>query len=319
MVKDTKTLGQTHDTSRTRILILAAVAVVVIGIIAFVAIYGSKRAPFRATVLEVDNASIKMDYFLKRIFLTRGDPGVVLQMLANEQIITQTATQPPYNIRITEEDIDQFLRDIASGEGQTSGEGEFKAWYRQELEQTRFTDAEYRYLVRNNLLRQGLTRYLVERIPTVAEQVHLFIIIQQTTEDALVVRQRLEEGEDFITLARELNIDEELKEQGGDLGWLPRIALAENLARVAFDELDVGQHSEPLVVSQQFVAIIMVAEKAAARQIDEQMFQNLKANILERWLQQELPYHRVVVHGLNNGYDAETEAWIQWQLQKMRE
>jgi parvulin-like peptidyl-prolyl isomerase len=172
--------------------------------------------------------------------------------------------------------------------------------------------------VRRNLLRQHLTAYLEQRIPTVAAQVHLFMIAQKTAEEALEAIRRLDAGEDFITLARELNLDEQLKGRGGDMGWYPRAGLPENVATVAFDELELGRHSEPMVVDQQYVAIIMVREKAAARQIDEQMQQTLKSNALQNWLQQELPNHKVVVHGLHGGYDAETEAWIQWQLQHMR-
>jgi hypothetical protein len=47
------------------------------------------------------------------------------------------------------------------------------------------------------------------------------------------------------------------------------------------------------------------------------MLETLAANALEQWLQQELPNHRVTVHGLRGGWDAETEAWVRWQLQRM--
>jgi hypothetical protein len=61
-----------------------------------------------------------------------------------------------------------------------------------------------------------------------------------------------------------------------------------------------------------------VAERAAARQIEEDTLQNLESRVLEDWLQQEYRHHRVVVHGLKNGFDGETEAWVRWQLQKMK-
>ena len=144
------------------------------------------------------------------------------------------------------------------------------------------------------------------------------MIAQRTTEDANKAKQRLDAGEDFFPLARELNSDRQLKGHDGDLGWYPHGALPENVARVAFDELDIGQYREPLVFNQQFAPIVMVTERAAVKQINEQALQILKSKVLEQWLQKESPHHKVAVHGLNNGYDEETEAWVQWQLQRMR-
>jgi parvulin-like peptidyl-prolyl isomerase len=144
------------------------------------------------------------------------------------------------------------------------------------------------------------------------------MITQGSLADAQEVKRRLDGGEDFFALARELNVEEELKARGGDLGWYPRSGLTENLARAAFEELEIGQSSSPLVFDEQLVVIILVAERAAARQIEEDTLQNLESRVLEDWLQQEYRHHRVVVHGLKNGFDGETEAWVRWQLQKMK-
>jgi parvulin-like peptidyl-prolyl isomerase len=268
--------------------------------------------------LEVNDTSIKMYYFLKRVSLARTNPRAMLQTLVNEEIIKQTAPHPPYSITISDNEVDRALEEAARSQGTAADERVFNDWYRQQLEQTGFSEAEYTDLVRTNLLTKRLIQYLTERVPTVAEQVHLYMIGQDSMEAAREVKRRLDEGEGFYTLARELNVDEELKARDGDLGWYPRSGLAENLARTAFDELEIGQTSEPLVFSEQLVVIILVAERAAARPIEENTLQSLKSRVLEDWLQQEYRHHRVLVHGLNNGFDAETEAWVQWQLQKMR-
>jgi parvulin-like peptidyl-prolyl isomerase len=315
-VKQVKSSKQ--DTRRRKPIFLAGCVVLLIGIATAVLIYRNTKAPFRTTVLEVNDTSIKMKYFLKRVSLARTNPRTMLQTLADEQIIKQTAPQPPYSIRVSDEDIDRAIEEAARGQSEATNEHAFDAWYRQQLEHTGFSAAEYRDLVRANLLTQRLTRYLAERVPTVAEQVHLYMITQGSLEDAREVKSRLDAGEDFFALARELNVDEELKARGGDLGWYPRSALAANLARAAFEELEIGQSSSPLVFDEQLVVIIMVAERAAARQIEEDTLQNLESRVLEDWLQQEYRHHRVVVHGLKNGFDGETEAWVRWQLQKMK-
>jgi parvulin-like peptidyl-prolyl isomerase len=259
-----------------------------------------------------------MEYLLKRISITRDNPLIMLQILANEEIIKQTALQPPYSISISEGDIDRRLEELARDQSEAMDERTYKSWFRQQLDQTRFSADEFRDLIRTNLLTQRLTLYLQERVPTVAEQVHLYIITQNSLAEARALKRRLDAGEDFYSLARELNVDEELRARSGDLGWYPRSGLAENLARAAFDELDIGQASSPLTLSDQLVAIVMVADRVAARQIEGQTVEKLKARVLEEWLLQETRHHKITVHGLKNGFDRETEAWIQWQLQKMR-
>ena len=260
-----------------------------------------------------------MRYFLKRLLWARGDTAVLLQTLINEEILEQTAPHPPYNIDITPQEVDQFLREIARKNGGVESENDFSLWYQRQLEDTGLSDAEYRDILHTSMLNQQLTLYLKDRIPTVAEQVHLYMIAQESADEALQTKARIDKGEDFFTLARQVNTDEQLKEQGGDLGWFPRNALSENIARAAFDELEIGQVSEPLVAGELFAALILVSERAAARQIKEETLQVLQSKVLEQWLKQEIQHHMVVVRGLKNGYDAETEAWVQWQLSKMKQ
>jgi hypothetical protein len=301
-----------------RTIILAATAVVIIGVIAGIAIYQDRVAPFRTTVLVVGDTSISMGYFLKRIHISGREPLAMLQSLTREEIIKQVAPKPPYSINIREEDIDEFLKGLARGESDSIGESDFKEWYRQQLNENRLSEPEFRDLTRTRLLTLRLTEYLAEKVPTVAEQVRLYMIPVKELEAAKKVKERLDAGEDFGTLAREVSSDEKLKEKGGDLGWFPRGALAPTLAQAAFDDLDIGKASEPLYLDEQNIVIVMVSEKVAAREIDEDSLQRIKSSALEEWLNEEQQYHKVEFHGFKNGYDSETDAWVQWQLQRMR-
>ena len=303
---------------RRRAVVLATLAVVIIAVITVSIIYGNRRAPFRINVLTVNDTTVKMGYFLKRLYWSRGDAVALLQTLTNEEIIKQMAPHPPFNIKISPDEVDQYLREIALKNGGTNNEREIKSWYRRQLEDTRLSDAEYRDILLTSMLSQRLTQYLKERVPTVAEQVHLYMIIQESTEDALRVKERIDSGEDFYALARSVNADESLRAQGGDLGWFPRDALPEDTARTAFDELDTGEVSRPLVSGDSFAALVLVSERAAARQIDDERLQMLQSKALETWLKQEIQQSKVVIRGLENGYDGETDAWVQWQLSKMK-
>ena len=304
--------------ARIRTVILAASVVAVIGAIIGVAIYQDRTVPFRTTVLVVGDTSITMRYFLKRVYLSGKEPLAMLQTLTSETIIKQAAPNPPYNIAIHEQDIDQFLKGLARGKSDTITESDFKEWYRQQLNESRLSGPEFRDLASTNLLTLRLREYLAERVPTVAEQVHLHMIPVKRLDDAKKVKERLAAGEDFGSLAREVSSEEELKQNGGDMGWFPRGALNPSLTRAAFDELGVGEVSEPLYLNEQTFAIVMVSERVAAREIDEAPLQRVKAKALDEWLKKEQQYRKVEFHGFNNGYDTETDAWAKWQLQRMK-
>ena len=295
-------------------LLVIAIVVVVVGGIAGFAIYRDRVAPFETTVLVVDDASIKMRYFLKRVHMARREPLEVLQALTRELVITQVAPQPPYDIQVSEQDVDQFIRDLARGGAETVTEAEVREWYRQQLNENQLSDTEFRELLRRDVLTARLTEYLGERVPTVAEHVHLYLIAQNSWEAAASVGEQLAGGADFFALARELNADQQLKERGGDIGWLPREALSASLAPV-FD-LPAGEPSRVIALGEGY-AIALVAERAAAREIEPGALQAVKATALERWFNTEYQYHTVEFHGFNNGYDTETDLWVKWQLQRM--
>ena len=295
------------------LLVIAVVVVVVAGIAGF-AIYRERAAPFETTVLVVDDASVRMRYFLKRVHMARREPLEVLQLLTRELVIAQVAPEPPYAIRVSEQDVDQFIQDLAGGGGETATEAEVREWYRQQLNENQLSDREFRELLRRDVLTARLTEFLGERVPTVAEQVHLYLIARNTWEEAASVLEQLADGADFFALARELNADQRLKERGGDLGWVPREALNAALAPV-FD-LPAGEPSRVVAVGEGY-AVAMVAERAAAREIGPEALQAVKATALERWFNSEYQYHTVEFHGFNNGYDTETDLWVKWQLQRM--
>ncbi len=303
--------------------IIASAVIIVILIVVGVFYYQEYEAPYRITVITVDDTSINMRYFLKRAELAGADPFTILDVLTREQLIKLKA--PQYVGEVTPEDIDQALREIARGESETISDSEFKEWYRQQLNETPLSDSEFREYVATSLLAARLHQYLAERVPTVAEQVHLHAMILETYEDAEEVRARWEAGEDFADLAREVSLDEESGGEGGDIGWWPRGI------NPWFDQgfsLSVGEVSEPLPYASDPYAsdpsstevvfyLLMVSEKADAREIDKEALEALRSMVLDDWLSAEMQFHEVKYYGFNNGFDSETHAWINLQLAKM--
>jgi len=299
---------------RRTAIIVASVVVVLILIIVGVSLYVN-AAPFRRIIITVDDTSINMDYFLMRTRLSGADPMEMLQRLTNEQLIQIEASR--YVAEVTPEDVTQELRRIAGGESGTISEDEFKEWYRQILNENDLSDSEYKEIVATSLLAARLQAYLGERMSTVAEQVHLHAILLGTNEDAEEIRARWEVGEDFADLAREVSLDGVSGEEGGDLGWLPRGILPAGFDGVVFDDLTIGDVSEPQAYisdyesEEIFYYLLMVSEKADARELDEGPLQILKAQALDNWLLAEIKFHEI-----EWDFNSEIYAWVNWQLAK---
>ena len=294
-----------RQTGFTIVAVVIAIILIVVGIF----YYQDYVVPFHRTIITVDDTTINVGYLLKRIRVTGTDTMTMFESLTNEQLVRLGA--PRYGIEVGSEDIDQELRRIARGSSETISESEFKEWYRQQLNESGFSDSEYREIVGTALLANRLHEYLAEGTPTTAEQAHLHIILVETLEEAEEVRARWEAGEDFADLAREVSMEWQSKEEGGDLGWLPRGILSTSFDYAAF-QLSSGEISQPLLLTEEGgYYIFMVSEKDAARELTEEHRQVLKDRALEYWLLGEVQFHEITYN-----FDSEIHAWINWQLSK---
>ena len=319
MEKQNSTPAAADMKKTRRTIILAAIVLIIVGVTAGIAIYRDRVAPFKTVIIDVNGTAIDMRYFLQRLALSGEDSFSLLSILAREEIIKKAAPDPPYNITLTDEDVDQFARDIARGEAESIEEGEFKEWYRQALNESGLSDSEYRELIRASLLQLRMQEYLGERIPTVADQV--FINLLPLGEDFQLgqeVKAKYDAGEDFASLVEEYSVDEQMKKSGGKFGWFPPGALDGALGNMAF-KLEVGECSDPFIINENLVVVMMVSEKAQAREIDEQSMELLKSKVLDGWYNDEYSNHDVKFYGFGGGgYDSETDAWVRWQLWRMQ-
>jgi len=279
-------------------------------------------------IITVNDETINMDYFIRRMkYVNKTDDVLTMlyEIIPQEILVRQGA--PRYGIEVTPDEVDELLREMARGENETISESEFKTWYRNALNETKLFDTEYRELVRTNVLAERLNEYLVMNVPTVAEQVHLYIIVLPSYDEAEAAIIRIEAGEDFSELARELSIDEETGERGGDAGWWPEGAgLEANLEWVVFNSLEVGEiNNIPILVDDEtgIYAVCLVVERQPAREIEEDKLEALKIGALEDWLLAERQNSTISFSGMDWSeqeqryvFGSDTMAWINLQLAK---
>ncbi|MDD5287750.1 MAG: peptidylprolyl isomerase [Dehalococcoidales bacterium] len=349
-VPETKEAKQRRNKTNTIITAAAILAVIVAVII--VSWYLIYKAPLQKAIIKVNDENVKIEYFLKRCLMSASpsDTQGMLQTIIYELLIKQGA--PQYGITVTEADIDQALRDEANSLSTsdstdetnttsttepttttptvTLSDAEFNEWYRQQLNQSQLSEKEFRELVKINIMSQRLQAYLADRVPTTAEQVHLYDILALDYNTAADVQKRIEEGEDFMTLASEVSLDSSTSEKGGDMGWIPIHVLDESL-EYTVSNLDIGVVSEPVQTSalqqqaqssgeDQPYLLLMITEKAVAREVDPQYMDALKNRAMTDWMNAQMSSQKIALFGKGStgGYDSETDAWIQYQIEKLK-
>lgn len=104
---------------------------------------------------------------------------------------------------------------------------------------------------------------------------HILIKLTPTKEDeeravqlATELRERIENGEDFATLAKEYSQDEETAKDGGDLGWFDVPQMQDDF-RIVTKDMKVGDVSQPFK-SKVGVHLVKVLDRQAPRPPDLQ-------------------------------------------------
>ena len=312
-----------NQISKQTAAIISVIVIAFIVIVIFITNYFNLDSKYmRLDVITIDDISVKMDYFVKRAYFSGSDPMSLLGTITKEKIISLAALE--LGIEISEEAIDYKLREIARGNSDTISEEEFKEWFRQTLNESRLSDSEYRELVKTSMIADVIGDAVAAQTPTKVEQIHTHSIMTATEKEALQVKERLEAGEDFATLARELSMDATSRENGGDNGWTPRGILNPQIEYDVWD-LETGVISDPIIfydlndlenMEPIGYYIFMVSERVDAREVEEDYLPTLYNNAFDAWYVEEAKKHVVQYHGLYNGFDSEAYAWVNFQLSK---
>ncbi len=139
-----------------------------------------------------------------------------------------------------------------------------------------------RLIVEPTLARQRVSEQLADQVPTRAEQVHAAHILVATSDAANEVIDRINGGEDFADVAREVSTDTGTAGTGGDLGWFPRGVMVDPFEEAAFG-LEVDEVSAP-VQTEFGWHIIKVLEKEQDRPVALATRQQLQSGVFADWL-----------------------------------
>jgi parvulin-like peptidyl-prolyl isomerase len=164
----------------------------------------------------------------------------------------------------------------------------YNRYMREGLKPLGISEQQYRSWIEVSLLSEKLQEAMTEELPQEAEQVELRYLGVSDEEQANELAQRLDSGEDFQTLADELEADEESSGFSSELGWLPKDTLASrlggDLADLAFS-LEIGEHTEPVTIGEEGQTyFILEVTGHEVRELEASIRESQGQEAFEAWL-----------------------------------
>jgi len=286
---------------RLQLAVVTAFAVLLVGIVAgfayffFQEWYQENVQRPHSEAVQVGETTLDLDYFTRRLTLLVADyslqqqsdqASVVVSLMVSavegEELVLQRA---PADLGVTVSPAEIELA-ISDRLGLTASDpAAFASAYEQELKRSGLSDEEYRRMMEANLLSDKVQRVFSLSVPDTVEQVRMRQILVGTEDDARSVLERLDAGEDFGDLARELSLDSATKDQGGELDWVARDELDLSYAVKVFD-LEVGIPSQPIPGPGGYF-IFEVEEKQLDREVTDDQRSTISSNYFSLWLNEQ--------------------------------
>ena len=146
------------------------------------------------------------------------------------------------------------------------------------------TEADYRALLKAQLYRERIIETFEDMVEREQEQVLLRHILVEEREVAENVLTRLDDGEAWEDLVAESSTDSLTKDMGGDLGWMPLIAVIEryDLAANIVFEVPVGEIVGPIETPQGWHLFEVVDR--GVRSLDEYLYYQVVEDEFISWL-----------------------------------
>ena len=307
---------------RPQAAVVAGFAIFLLVVVGFI-VYGwwdSQMGPPHSRAMRVGETTLNLDFFSRRVkgmlrdfgLAGSGQPvdsstfssvvSIAVGTLEQEILLRERA---PIDLALspTPDDVE---REIASRLSVSRDDpAAYQTAYEADRKARDLSDKEYRQMIEASLLSRWVNEGFVRAVPGAADQVRIRQILVGAQEDADRVVERLNAGEDFATVAKEMSSDDATKDADGEKGWVAMEELGSSYAAKVF-ALEVGQRSEPLEGEGGFL-VIEVEEKQAGRPLETAQRTAIGSRHSGLWLAEQ----RSLVPTTNwVSFDADKFQWV---------
>lgn len=284
----------------TRVLLVVVVSLLVMALLGILA-YGLWSDSGDEAVLEVGGSTVTFNYYVRRLELAAQEspqvavadplnfPRLVLSSIEEEEVALQAA--PMLGVTVTDQEVTAEIATLLGVD--PSDANAFRAAYRERLRSTGFSDGQYRHFIETRLAQRRARDQLKAQLPDSGEQVRFRQIVLGDEEGAQAVLARLQGGEDFAQLARELSIDQFSGPNGGEVDWQARGTFQAEALEEALFSLPLNQLRGPIEAGGLFYTV-----QVLERETDREYTAFHKALLAEAayrdWLEEQRTRIRVV-------------------------
>jgi PPIC-type PPIASE domain len=143
----------------------------------------------------------------------------------------------------------------------------------------------YERIEQRNLLRGKVSDLLASQVMSTGLMIHVQLIMTDTQAVADTAKQRIDAGEDFATVAKEVSGESQVQTNGGDLGWLAADQLTSSygtdLANAASSQ-EIGTLT--VVQSNSKFYVLRVVERDPNGTLPDSVISQRKSSALSEWL-----------------------------------
>jgi parvulin-like peptidyl-prolyl isomerase len=266
------------EQSARLLLIGAAVAVVAIavGFVAFGWYWTEYRPRFR-TVLEVEGQKVSFEAMQRRIeyeyfsnIALQSDPGVLPTVAYSNLVEEKLLLARAGELGVTAEDaeVETKLRQRVGVAADASNE-DFGERYRDVLDVSGLTDGEYRNIAVSEVLKEKvLTKFTLETANSL-EQAQLDVILTASESDAQAAIARINSGEAWDAVAKDVSLESDVQVTGGRKGYTPSGGFIPAYDDYAFTGA-VGAVSAPLRASDTEWYVVRIVDRSLQPLTEEQ-------------------------------------------------
>ncbi len=296
------------------IAVLIAVALGIIGY-AFLDDYIDKQRRPGSTAIQVEDTKFRLDYFSQRLKMYVDQFGgqgadaaqptnalpAVSDLIIQEEIVRRFAAE--LNVSASEDEVTEA---IATRIGAKTDDPNFDVILQQEVIRSQLSEDEYRRMVEASVLSDKLKAEFEKEVPKTAESAHFRQILASTEEAAQELRDQIENGGDFVALAKEKSLDSATKDSGGDVGWIPRGVLAPSVEELIFSLKPKEITNIPV---SRGVFVIEMLEKDDNREVDAAQKSSLATRAFEDWVEEKKTSITIVNNMDLGGGDSKKIEW----------
>jgi foldase protein PrsA len=270
-----------------------------------------------STAVQVEDTRYRLDYFANRLTMyvdQNGGPGIVQpstalpavsDLLIQEEVVRRFAGE--LDVTATE---DEIREEIASRLGITADDESFDVVFQQELARSELSETDYRQMIEAAAVTGKLREKFLTEVPESADSVHYrqIVVGEPAKADELVTE--IEGGADFAALAAEdFNLDFANKENGGDVGWVPRGILDASTEELVF-ALQPGDLSEQIPTARGILVVEML-EKDGDHPVEEDQKEPLAGRLFAGWVEGKKQSLSIVNNmDVRGNFDQDKVGWV---------